>query len=444
MPVKVSFKKTRRAHGKRRALNAFLYVKRFLETRRNRFGPSSQLSPRRGVQSVENNLGRIPSGRVKIKSIPRVNLVKRRFPSRVGANGDYNVPSSFLTGTYCAPMGGNNLSQTFLCDRPVKAQLSFKYMHRQTYNPGVAVDLIVSLDGVQLDRFAVPVNSSTVYNYAKADIFLPYSSKGHTLTISRSGSGDFYLDNSSLKVTDVYQSNEFVCQLPGESFPATRLAPAEPAVIVSNVVDGVQLVAGTDYEVAYSNDYAHGRVYATVTGRGDYAGLKDTLANKIVYRFDSDDFETNLSIRPADGMVTTTLANFPVLVRLSATRQPGFDPADCGEGGANLRFMLSDGTMLVHEIDWWDPEGESTVWVNVPSLTEDTTIYALWGPKGGYNPPAFDPSETWPDYVGVWHMNLDGNKVYDSSGNDYSATNAAATAASSPKIGQAASSSTRF
>ena len=162
------------------------------------------------------------------------------------ANGDYNVPSSFPTGTYCAPIGGNNLSQTFLCDRPVKAQLSFKYMHRQTYNPGVAVDLIVSLDGVQLDRFAVPVNSSTVYNYAKADIFLPYSPEGHTLRFSRSGSGEYYLDNISLKVTDVYQSNEFVCQLPGESFPATRLAPAEPAVTVSNVVDGVQLVAGTD------------------------------------------------------------------------------------------------------------------------------------------------------------------------------------------------------
>jgi len=356
------------------------------------------------------------------------------------ANGDYNVPSSFPTGTYCAPMGGNNLSQTFLCDRPVKAQLSFKYMHRQTWNPGVAVDLIVSLDGVQLDQFAVPVNSSTIYNYAKADIFLPYSPEGHTLRFSRSGSGEYYLDNISLKVTDVYQSNEFVCQLPGESFPATRLAPAEPSVIVSNVVDGVQLVAGTDYEVAYSNDYAHGRGYATVTGRGDYAGLKDTLAYKIVYRFDSDDFETNLSIRPADGMVTTTLANFPVLVRLSATRQPGFDPADCGEGGANLRFMLADGTMLAHEIDWWDPEGESTVWVNVPSLTADTTIYALWGPKGGYTPPVCPASETWPDYVGVWHMSEAAATLYDSSGNGYTATNLSpdtVTAAANPVVGRA-------
>ena len=222
---------------------------------------------------------------------------------------------------------------------------------------------------------------------------------------------------------------------------------AEPEVVVEDPARGVQLVAGTDYEVAYSNDYAHGRGYATVTGRGDYAGLKDTLAYKIVYRFDIDDFETNLSIRPADGMVTTTLANFPVLVRLSATRQSGFDPADCGEGGADLRFMLSDGTMLAHEIDWWDPEGESTVWVNVPSLTADTTIYALWGPKGGYNPPAFAPSETWPDYVGVWHMSEAAATLYDSSGNGYTATNLSpdtVTAAANPVVGRAAYSTDVF
>ncbi|MBQ3314933.1 MAG: hypothetical protein IJG70_03125, partial [Kiritimatiellae bacterium] len=89
----------------------------------------------------------------------------------------------------------------------------------------------------------------------------------------------------------------------------------------------------------------------------------------------------------------------------------------------------------------------STVWVNVPSLTADTTIYALWGPKGGYNPPAFAPSETWPDYVGVWHMSEAAATLYDSSGNGYTATNLSpdtVTAAANPVVGRAAYSTDVF
>ena len=49
-------------------------------------------------------------------------------------------------------------------------------------------------------------------------------------------------------------------------------AGVEPTVVVSNLDAGVELVLGTDYTVAYSNNTACGRASAVVTGKGEYDG----------------------------------------------------------------------------------------------------------------------------------------------------------------------------
>ena len=99
---------------------------------------------------------------------------------------------------------------------------------------------------------------------------------------------------------------------------------------------------------------------------------------------------------------STTLTDFPVLVRLSASRNK-FDYAACAANGADLRFADADGNLLSHEIDTWDPTGESLVWVKVPSLTSETVVTAYYGCA---NPPAVDPTDVWSNgYVGVWHLN---------------------------------------
>ena len=159
-------------------------------------------------------------------------------------------------------------------------------------------------------------------------------------------------------------------------------------------------------------------------------------ASALATTIDPSNYDYSMSISPAAGRIATTLSNFPLLVRLSSTRQPWFNPADCGTGGADLRFALADGTLLAHEIDTWNPSGESFVWVNVPSLSPVTEIKVYWGVKNASLAPAVNAADTWPDYVAVYHLG-EGDKIaYDSSANGYSATNAAAVSlGSSPKVG---------
>ena len=102
------------------------------------------------------------------------------------------------------------------------------------------------------------------------------------------------------------------------------------------------------------------------------------------------------------GYSGTALTDFPVLVRLS-TAIDGFSYADfhLADGG-DLRFADSNGTLLPHEIDTWNPSGVSTVWVKVPSLTAAATITACYGCD---EPPAVAAKDVWDDdYVGVWHL----------------------------------------
>ena len=153
---------------------------------------------------------------------------------------------------------------------------------------------------------------------------------------------------------------------------------------------------------------------------------------------DPTNYKKYMTITPASGKVTTTLANFPLLVRLSAVRQSGFDPAKCGTNGADLRFALADGTLLAHEIDTWNPTGESFVWVNVPSLSSATEIKAYWAVKDSSLAPAVNAADTWPDFVAVYHLGEGGHIAYDSSANGYDATNPApstVSAGANPVIG---------
>ncbi len=154
---------------------------------------------------------------------------------------------------------------------------------------------------------------------------------------------------------------------------------------------------------------------------------------------DPSNYDYSMSISPAAGRIATTLSNFPLLVRLSSTRQPWFNPADCGTGGADLRFTLADGTLLAHEIDTWNPSGESFVWVNVPSLSPVTEIKVYWGVKNASLAPAVNAADTWPDYVAVYHLGEGEKYAYDSSANGYTATNAAAVSlGTNPPVGNCA------
>ena len=109
-----------------------------------------------------------------------------------------------------------------------------------------------------------------------------------------------------------------------------------------------------------------------------------------------------------------TLTDFPVLVKISSGRN-NFDYSACKvEGGGDLRFADADGNLLASEVDTWNPEGESLVWVKVPSFNKNTIIKAYYG---NANPDAVTASDVWSNgYVGVWHLNESAVPLADSSG----------------------------
>ena len=114
---------------------------------------------------------------------------------------------------------------------------------------------------------------------------------------------------------------------------------------------------------------------------------------------------------------TETLTNFPALVRISEERLVGFLYSRAGSDGSNIIFLDGDNS-LPHEVDTWNPSGESLVWVLIPELPpEGKTITMAWNLKEGRTPPNNDPKQVWNDnYVGVWHMNASGKTIADTTG----------------------------
>ena len=102
--------------------------------------------------------------------------------------------------------------------------------------------------------------------------------------------------------------------------------------------------------------------------------------------------ERRASLRVACFTGYSTLENYPALIRISPARISGFSYTDCAAGGADLSFTLPDGTLLPHEVDTWNPDGESLVWVLIPAFARNTQFFVRWKDPV---PPANDPSAVW-------------------------------------------------
>jgi autotransporter-associated beta strand protein len=124
-----------------------------------------------------------------------------------------------------------------------------------------------------------------------------------------------------------------------------------------------------------------------------------------------------------------TLTNIPLLVTLS-TNIPGFSYAQfASPTGADLRFGDDVGArVLNHEIETWNTNGASQVWVQVPRLTNGAAIAMFWGNPAATTPPAYTTNgAAWTNgYVGVYHLNS--TTVTDSSATPQNASANSATA----------------
>ena len=100
------------------------------------------------------------------------------------------------------------------------------------------------------------------------------------------------------------------------------------------------------------------------------------------------------------------LADFPVLVRISSTTPSGFSYEDCPDA-SHLWFADDGGAALPFEVDTWDANGTSLVWVSVPSLSSSATITMYWASDAANVPDDIpSSSQVWTraGYNAVWHF----------------------------------------
>ena len=100
------------------------------------------------------------------------------------------------------------------------------------------------------------------------------------------------------------------------------------------------------------------------------------------------------------------LTDFPVMVRLDASR---IDHGAASMTGADLRFVDADGkTLLPHEIERWSPDGDSIVWVRVPTIDKASSGDHMWLYYGNASAEEKqDAAAVWAGFVGVYHLSLD-------------------------------------
>ena len=115
-------------------------------------------------------------------------------------------------------------------------------------------------------------------------------------------------------------------------------------------------------------------------------------------------------------MVAGDLLDFPVLIQLSSDADLA-DDSKCQNSGDDLVFTDSSGSVLSHEIEFFDGgTGELICWVKVPSLSSsvDTVLYMYYGNPSATNQQ--NPAGVWNDgYVMVQHLEEDGDSFIDST-----------------------------
>jgi hypothetical protein len=166
--------------------------------------------------------------------------------------------------------------------------------------------------------------------------------------------------------------------------------------------------------VATTNYYF--RFYATNASGEAWAPIATTFSTVTL---NPADFGSRMKITFAGYNRGESLGNFPALVCLS-TNLPGFSYRGfASPTGGDLRFTDAGGAALApHEIDEWNTNGTSFVWVSVPQLSAPTdAIWAYWGNPGATNlPPTSTNGAVWlPKYEVVYHLKESGFPYADST-----------------------------
>ena len=162
---------------------------------------------------------------------------------------------------------------------------------------------------------------------------------------------------------------------------------------------------GTTIAGATASSYSFNSLAGTnayqVTVQNSAGSAVSSIATNIGFAVSTltpSDYTYKMKITFAGYNKTEALANFPALVQIG-TNLPDFSYSQLASpAGGDLRFTDASGTReLPYEIDEWNPNGVSSIWVQIPSLSSNTNfIWAYWG-----NPAATTP-EAWTTNGEVW------------------------------------------
>ena len=139
-----------------------------------------------------------------------------------------------------------------------------------------------------------------------------------------------------------------------------------------------------------------------------------TIAN---HRFAQPiDFAKKMTLTPSETALAkigeTAWTDFPVLVRLPAEASELLQSAN----GTDLFFTDENDASLPFEVETFNTDGTTFVWVKVPSLSSATRLTVYFG---GSENVGNDPTAVWTRYVGVWHYapsDAGGTTVADATG----------------------------
>ena len=142
------------------------------------------------------------------------------------------------------------------------------------------------------------------------------------------------------------------------------------------------------------------RAYASTVGPSGIATATYTFKRPTPPLSDFRKYvEVTLSTDLASSEITTGV---PALVKLSESTIIGFDYDDFSlANGGDMMFVDENGNPVPHEIDTWDTDGESLVWVRLPSTATNTKVFMYYG-NGAIS--SEEAADVWTDYVGVWHF----------------------------------------
>lgn len=137
-------------------------------------------------------------------------------------------------------------------------------------------------------------------------------------------------------------------------------------------------------------------------------------------------YEISLTI-PAldlDDDSAEVLEDVPVLVRMVPAI---IDYDQAQDDGAGVRFYDgTEGVLIPHEVEQWNPVGVSIVWVRLPriNLAEETQFFLRYADPDPPQP--LSTTQVWSNgYLGVWHFNDDEGFVSqyaDATGNGFDFT----------------------